>query len=60
MSEEVRQRLESLREKTDADSLSEVIRRALAVYEFLWSEREKGTRLVARDADNKDRDLVLL
>jgi hypothetical protein len=60
MSEEVRQRLESLREKTDADSLSEVIRRALAVYDFLWSEREKGTRLMARDADNKDRDLVLL
>jgi len=60
MSEEVRRKLESLREKTDADSLSEVIRRALAVYDFLWSEREKGTRLVARGADNKDRDLVLL
>lgn len=56
----MRQRLESLREKTDADSLSEVIRRALAVYDFLWSEREKGTRLVARGADNQDRDLVLL
>jgi predicted CopG family antitoxin len=60
MSEEVRERLESLREKTDADSLSEVIRRALAVYDFLWSEREKGARLVARGADNKERDLVLL
>lgn len=60
MSEEVRQKLESLREKTDADSLSEVVRRALAVYDFLWSERERGTKLLVRGADDKDRELLLL
>ena len=60
LSEEVRQRLESLREKTDADSLAEVVRKALVVYDFLWSEREKGTKLLVRGADNKDRELVLL
>jgi hypothetical protein len=60
MSEEVRHRLESLREKTDADSLTEVVRKALAVYDFLWAEREKGAKLLVRGADDKDRELVLL
>ena len=60
MTEEVRQKLEALREKTDADSLAEVIRKALAVYDFLWSEREKGTKLLMRSSDDKDRELVLL
>ena len=60
MTEEVRQKLEALREKTDADSLAEVIRKALAVYDFLWSEREKGTKLFVRSSDDKDRELVLL
>jgi hypothetical protein len=60
MSEEVRQRLESLREKTDADSLAEVVRKALAVYDFLWAEREKGAKLMVQGADRKDRELVLL
>jgi hypothetical protein len=60
MSEEVRQKLESLREKTDADSLAEVVRKALAVYDFLWSEQAKGTKLLVRGADNQDREVVLL
>jgi hypothetical protein len=60
MSEQVRKKLEDLREKTGADSLAEVIRKALAVYDFLWTEREKGSDLVVRDSDSNDREVVLL
>jgi len=35
MSQAVRDRLERLREDTDAESLADVIRRALAVYDLL-------------------------
>lgn len=42
MSTAVRARLEQLREAIDADSLSEVIRRALATYYLLYSEMRKG------------------
>jgi hypothetical protein len=59
-SEPVRERLEHLRERTDADSLAEVIRRALAVYDFLWSEREKGGRIVVKDDQGGEREVVLL
>jgi hypothetical protein len=55
----VRKQLEALRDRTQADSLAEVIRRALAVYDFLHSEKEKGGRLVVQD-DAGERELVLL
>jgi hypothetical protein len=52
MREEVRRRLEELREETEADSLTEVIRRALAVYELLWREtRQHGELVIRRNGD---------
>ena len=58
--EAVRARLEALRTRTGADSLAEVVRKALAVYEFLWDEREKGGVLTVKGEDNRDREVVLL
>jgi len=64
MTEPVRQRLETLRDLTEADSLTEVIRRSLAVYDFLWEERSKGGRILVRTVDGtgdtEERELVLL
>lgn len=45
--ESVRQRIEALQEATEAQSLTEVIRRALAVYEFLVKEKADGARVVS-------------
>ncbi len=55
----VRKQLEALRDRTQADSLAEVIRRALAVYDFLHAEKDKGGRLIVKD-DAGQRELVLL
>lgn len=55
----MRQRLEDLRDETEADSLTEVIRRSLAVYEFLWKEKSKGAEVVIR-TDDTEKELVLL
>jgi hypothetical protein len=59
MGEQVRKRLEHLRDVTQADSLAEVIRRALTVYDFLWSERDQGGKLVVKREDG-EKELVLL
>ena len=59
MSQRVRERLERLRDQTGADSLVEVIRRSLAVYELLWSEQEKGGKLVVRRPDG-DAEMMLV
>ena len=56
----VRNRLENLRDRTEADSLTEVIRRALAVYDVLWEEKEKGGRLIIKDSTGGDRELILV
>lgn len=58
--ESLRHRLENLQEQTDADSLSEVMRRALAVYDFLWQEKSKGSATIVKDEDGKERELVLM
>jgi hypothetical protein len=59
MAEPVRKQLEHLRDQTQADSLAEVIRRALAVYDFLHTEKSKGAKIVVKDEDG-ERELVLL
>ena len=61
MSREARERLERLRDATDADSLSEVVRKSLALYERLWQEWEAGGQLVIRhDSDDRERLLMVL
>lgn len=58
--EEVKERLEVIREQTHADSMSEVIRRALAVYDFLSIEKLNGATLIVRGADGSEKQLELL
>ena len=48
VSKSVRERMERLRDETEADSLTEVIRRALAVYELLWEQRKEGGEAFVR------------
>lgn len=49
--------MDRLRELTEADSITEVVRRSLTVYEFLLSQ--KG-QLVLLDSDGTERDLILV
>jgi hypothetical protein len=61
MATSVRTRLERLRDRTEADSLAEVVRRALAVYDILWEEKEKGNQIVIHgQGDDRDRELILV
>ena len=59
LAEPVRKKLEQLKDRTQADSLVEVVRRALAVYAFVWDEKVQGRALVTR-GDGGDREVVLL
>jgi hypothetical protein len=56
-----RERLERLREETEADSLTEVIRRALAVYEQLQRTQRHGGAIILRSRNGlPDRELVIV
>jgi len=59
MAESVRKRLDELRVHTEADSLAEVVRRSLLVYEFLWTERLKGSSVLIRNEEG-DKELIIL
>lgn len=57
--ERVRERLEQLRELSSADTLSEVIRRSLAVYDALLTTTANGGSVVLRKADGTEERLLI-
>ena len=59
VSQAVRERLQRLKDETDADSLTEVIRRSLAVYELLWDQQQQGGETIVR-RDGTERSVFLI
>lgn len=58
--ERVRERLERVRELSEADSLTEVIRRALTVYDtLLTTTREEGAKIKIHNSDGTISDLFI-
>ena len=49
----VRERLTSLQQRSEADSLTEVIRRSLALYDLLLAARENGEEIIIRSRDGE-------
>jgi hypothetical protein len=60
LSEAVHERLLALRERTDAASLSEVVRRALATYELIVDRTKGGDRVVVRTSSGEDLALIVV
>ena len=58
LTEKARQQMEKLRDRTDADTLAEVVRRSLALYDFIVQQREDGGKFYV-EADG-ERTLVEL
>ncbi|MDC3955182.1 hypothetical protein [Polyangium jinanense] len=57
----VRERLERVQEMSEADSLTEVIRRALTLYDaLLTTAREDKGKLLVRYEDGSERELMLV
>lgn len=55
-----KERLERLQEMTDADSMSEVVRRALIAYELLLQNQQDGGRAVLENGDGETDRVVLV
>lgn len=53
LTDEVRAHLETLKTETQADSMAEVIRQALAVYEFMWQKHTQGAEMRAHFPDGR-------
>lgn len=58
--EDMKGRLKRLRDETYADSMSEVLRRALAVYEFVWEESQNDSVLIIRSEAGDERQLKII
>lgn len=60
MPETVKERLEEIRDVTYADSMSEVVRRALAVYELVTRETARGSVFIVRSSNGSERQVEIL
>jgi hypothetical protein len=59
MTDNVRKRLERLRDEIDADSLAEVIRKSLATYELLHAQTKKGGKVMIRSSEG-EKEVILI
>lgn len=59
LSESTARALAQLQLRTDAESKTEVIRRALALYDAIWRLKENGGETVLRTRDGKERIILL-
>ena len=57
MTPKVQERLERIQRDSDAESLTEVVRRALAVYDDLLSVRRDGGRIIIEHKDGEAESL---
>lgn len=58
--EKLRKRIDDVKDLSEAESISEVLRWSLAVYEYLWLEKGKGSEIVIRKKNGKEKELELL
>jgi len=58
--ERVKERLERVRVMSEADSFTEVIRRALIIYDLLLTiTTEEGGKVVVKNAKGEERELMM-
>lgn len=59
VTDDVRMQIESLQERSGATNMTEVMRRALAVYDELVSVKEEGGKVLIEGADGKRSRLIV-
>jgi hypothetical protein len=60
VSPKVREQLDRLEVRTEAGSITEVIRRALALYDLVTEHQSEGGKLVFRHPDGEEESLRVL
>ena len=58
--EPIRNRLEEMRDETMADTLSEVVRRALQLFDFVTTCSQQGAHVLVRNEKGQETDLLIL
>ena len=60
MRDDVKRRIEELRDEMHARSLAEVLQRALAVYDYVYRHEQEGAQVVVKYSDGEEERLKLL
>ena len=49
----------ALRDRTEAESLTEIVRRSTSLLEFAVDAKERGARFIIRNFDGTEREIVI-
>ena len=60
LSKSAKDRLDRVKERSQAESLTEVIRNSIALYEALLDEKDSGSKVILRDAEGVEREVLLI
>jgi hypothetical protein len=60
LTEQVNKSLEELKDRTDSPSLTEVLRRSIALFDMITSVQENGGSIVLRYRDGREEVIRLL
>lgn len=60
LSKEVKAHLDDVCERSSSESLTEVIRRSLALYDTLLDESSNGSTVILRDKEGKEKEIMLI
>ena len=56
----IKDRLDDLQDRTEAESMTETFRRALAIYEAMVDAKERGAKVIVKEKNGRTRDLLIL
>lgn len=57
---EVKDLIETLKVEVHADSMSEVVRRAVLLYDHMRTRTESGAKIIIRNADGTEHEIILI
>jgi hypothetical protein len=60
ISTSVRDRLERVKETAQAESLTQVIRNSLVLYDALLEQTQQGSTVILRDKEGNEREVMLV
>ena len=51
--------MEQLRDETGAHSLTEVVSKSLAVYDYIWAQKKDGAKILIQDSEGTQEIVIL-
>ncbi|MBA7573425.1 hypothetical protein ES708_15222 [subsurface metagenome] len=60
LTEEARTKIENLQRETGAKTMTEVISKSVAIYDYIWTKKKSGAKVLIQSKNKKLKEMVIL